>query len=436
MAPLILSPTIESSLRLMSAESEVRRRIQERGKITFAEFIEIALYWPQGGYYSGREPVGAQGDYYTSPAVHPAFGALLAVQLFQMWREMGSPAVFTVLELGAGNGLLCRDITSYAKEMPRGFAVALRYLCLDRRSPETLEAGNTGTGRILSDGLPFKGLEGCILSNEYLDAFPVHQVNMTSNGLKEVYVGLEGDDLVEITGELSDPALARRFTDLGAVLVEGQTAEVNLSLDEWAQDVSAALEHGFVLTIDYGRTGLDLYDSDARAKGTLVTYHQHIQTDAPLTMIGNQDITAQVDFTSVIKAGEKVGLNALGLVTQSEFLSNLNLDMLQQRLASQTFSPRQMQANRAGILDLVRPGGLGDFKILAQGKKAGSSKLWGMERSEAATSLLENLPVPLLTGLHLPLADGRSGGSVTESGVFWTFPEFDPLNEGESPITE
>ena len=97
MAPLILSPTIESSLRLMSAESEVRRRIQERGKITFAEFIEIALYWPQGGYYSGREPVGAQGDYYTSPAVHPAFGALLAVQLFQMWREMGSPAVFTAV---------------------------------------------------------------------------------------------------------------------------------------------------------------------------------------------------------------------------------------------------------------------------------------------------------------------------------------------------
>ncbi|MEC8910401.1 MAG: SAM-dependent methyltransferase, partial [Chloroflexota bacterium] len=273
-------------------------------------------------------------------------------------------------------------------------------------------------------------------SNEYLDAFAVHQVNMTSNGLKEVYVGLEGDDLVEVTGELSDLALARRFTDLGAVLVEGQTAEVNLSLDEWAQDVSAALEHGFVLTIDYGRTGLDLYDSDARAKGTLVTYHQHIQTDAPLTMIGNQDITAQVDFTSVIKAGEKVGLNALGLVTQSEFLFNLNLDMLQQRLASQTFSPRQMQANRAGILDLVRPGGLGDFKILAQGKKAGSSKLWGMERSEAATSLLENLPVPLLTGQHLPLADGRSGGSVTESGVFWTFPEFEPLNEGESPITE
>ena len=436
MAPLILSPTIESSLRLMSAESEVRRRIQERGKITFAEFIEIALYWPQGGYYSGREPVGAQGDYYTSPAVHPAFGALLAVQLFQMWREMGSPAVFTVLELGAGNGLLCRDITTYVKEMPKRFAAALRYLCLDRRSPETLEAGTTGTSRILSDGLPFKGLKGCMLSNEYLDAFPVQQVNMTSNGLKEVYVGLEADDLVEITDELSDPALARRFMDLGAVLVEGQTAEVNLSLNKWAQDVSAALEQGFVLTIDYGRTGLDLYDSRARTRGTLVTYHQHVQTDAPLTMIGSQDITAQVDFTSVSKAGEKVGLDTLGLVTQSEFLSNLNLGSLQQRLTGQKLSPRQIQTNRARILDLVRPGGLGDFKILAQGKKAGSSKLWGMERSEAATTLLKNLPVPLMTGQHLPLGEGESDGSVTESGVFWTFPEFEPLNEGESPITE
>ena len=95
--------------------------------------MEVALYWPQGGYYTGREPVGAVGDYYTSPAVHPAFGALLAVQLLQMWRHMGRPHPFTVLELGAGNGLLCRDINAYATDLPEEFAAALRYICLDRR---------------------------------------------------------------------------------------------------------------------------------------------------------------------------------------------------------------------------------------------------------------------------------------------------------------
>ena len=80
----------------MSPEFEIKRRIRERGKITYAEFIEISLYWPHGGYYSSQEPIGAQGDYYTSPVVHPAFGALITVQLFQMWREMGEPAHFTV----------------------------------------------------------------------------------------------------------------------------------------------------------------------------------------------------------------------------------------------------------------------------------------------------------------------------------------------------
>ena len=83
----------------MSADSEVRRRIQERGKITFAEFMEVALYWPDGGYYTSQEPIGAHGDYYTSPVVHPVFGALLSVQLFQMWQELGAPSPFTVLEL-------------------------------------------------------------------------------------------------------------------------------------------------------------------------------------------------------------------------------------------------------------------------------------------------------------------------------------------------
>ena len=425
MAPLILSPTIESSLRLMSAESEVRRRIQERGKITFAEFIEIALYWPQGGYYSGREPVGAQGDYYTSPAVHPAFGALLAVQLFQMWREMGSPAVFTVLELGAGNGLLCRDITSYAKEMPRGFAAALRYLCLDRRSPETLEAGTTGTGRILSDGLPFKGLEGCILSNEYLDAFAVHQVNMTSNGLKEVYVGLESGDLVEVTGELSDPALARRFTDLGAVLVEGQTAEVNLSLDEWAQDVSAALEHGFVLTIDYGRLASELYSMELRPRGTLTTFHRHTQTDAPLQRIGRQDMTAQVDFTTVMQAGRRAGLETLGFSTQGRFLSNLGLPHLRRHLTGLDMPRSQIAANNTGMLDLARPGGLGDFKVLAQGKNAGTPALWGLQDTQSEDAVVLETNVPLLDVSHIDLMEGRYPNTALEF-------DWDPMSSGDT----
>ena len=193
--------------------------------------MEVALYWPQGGYYIERDAVGAGGDYYTSPAVHPVFGALLAVQLYQMWQFMGHPAPFTVLELGAGNGLLCRDIITCATGLPEAFAQSLHYICLDRRPAKSVENGLAGTGRVLADGVPLRGLQGCVLSNEYLDAFPVHQVVMGADGLEEVYVGLEDGKLVEMTGELSEPGLDARLNCLGITLAEGQTAEINLALD-------------------------------------------------------------------------------------------------------------------------------------------------------------------------------------------------------------
>ena len=406
----------------MSAESEVRRRIQERGergKITFAEFMEIALYWPQGGYYTGPERVGAVGDYYTSPAVHPAFGALLAAQLYQMWRLLDSPALFTVLEPGAGNGLLCRDINTYATELPKRFGQSLQYICLDRRPAASVQHGSDRASRVLADGVPFRRLEGCVLSNEYLDAFSVHRVVMADGGLKEIYVGMDGGELIEQTGELSDPGLDGRLNRLKITLAEGQTAEINLTLDRRFQDISAALERGFVLTIDYGRTAHDLYDPERRFRGTLVTYQQHVQTDSPLTRIGSQDITAQVDFTSAVRAGEKAGLDTLGLVTQRNFLSNLNLDHFQRQLIDRNLTPRQMQANRAGMLDLVRPGGLGDFKVLTQGKNVGNPALWGLEPSRETQVLIGSLPVPVLTDRHLSLPDGRDLGGAAEFRALW-----------------
>ena len=116
----------------MSAEAEIRRRIVEKGPVTFAEFMKVALYWPDGGYYSQRDPVGGSGDYYTSPLAHPAFGALIAVQLFQMWRLLERPSRFHVIEPGAGTGRLCLDVLSYAAQLPDGFGDSLLYVCVDR----------------------------------------------------------------------------------------------------------------------------------------------------------------------------------------------------------------------------------------------------------------------------------------------------------------
>ena len=215
-----------------------------------------------------------------------------------------------------------------------------------------------------------------------MDAFPVHQVRVERGELKEVYITLddsppspwgrgaggEGLSLVEALDDPSTPALAGRLRELGIELAEGQTAEISLALDGWAGAVAQALEAGFVLTIDYGRTAEELYSAELRPRGSLTTYHRHTQTDAPLSDIGQQDITAQVDFTSLMNAGRQAGLEPLGYTTQAQFLRNLGLDWLRRRVTSTPLPVARGVANRAGILALTRPGGLGDFKVLVQGK--------------------------------------------------------------------
>ena len=173
-----------------------------------------------------------------------------------------------------------------------------------------------------------------MLSNELLDAFPVHQVTVQGGVLKEVYVTVDGDDLVVVAGEPSTIRLADRLDSLGIQLQEGQTAEVNLGLDRWVEEASQTLSRGFVLTVDYGRTAADLYSAEQRFRGTLTTYYRHTQTDAPLQRIGLQDMTAQVDFSSLIELGRRQGLEPLGYTTQREFLSNLGLARFRRRLSS------------------------------------------------------------------------------------------------------
>ena len=183
-----------------SAEAEIRRRIIERGPIPFAEFMDVALYWPQGGYYSAarspdESPFGPGGDYYTSPMTHPAFGALLSVQLYQFWLLLDRPDPFWVVEPGSGNGQLCRDILQAAQSLPNGFPDSLRYLCLDR-SHQGVALFHSQAIPIATDGVPLRNLRGCVISNELLDSFPVHQVRVEQGTLYEVYVALESDRFV------------------------------------------------------------------------------------------------------------------------------------------------------------------------------------------------------------------------------------------------
>ena len=412
----------------MSPEAEIRRRIAKRGPITFAEFMEVALYHPLYGYYTSGERIGAAGDYYTSPSVHPAFGALLSIQLFQMWNLLGRPVPFTVVEAGAGNGLLCRDIVAGASGLAGEFCRSLRYVCVDRRALPGLERDVPGVSRVASDRLPLRGTVGCILSNELLDAMSVHQVTVEGGELREIYVALNGHTLTTKAGEPSTPLLKRRLESLGVKLAEGQVAEINLAVDGWIDDAASTLERGFVLTIDYGRLAKDLYSPSERFQGTLTTFHNHLQTDRPLDRIGQQDMTSQVDFTALARAGERAELDLLGYTTQSNFLQNLGLNHLLQ--SSSSGAERRGRSSTMGMRELAKPNGLGNFKVMALAKNMQVRELWGVKQSEAAATLAESLNLAALTPEHIDLAAGRYPSAGAEFEMTWDalWPDDDPAH--------
>ena len=336
-----------------------------------------------------------------------------------MWRIMGSPSNFYLVEMGAGSGLLCHDLLSYSAHFPDGFWDSLQYLCLDRSPSQGAEAllpvGAKGmVDRLATRNIPLRGIKGCFLSNELVDSMPVHRIVARDGALKEVYLALEDGHLAEVLDSPSTPALEERLDALDLSLPEGFSAEINLSLRPWLEEVSSALEQGFLLTIDYGHPASELYSS-SRSRGTLTCFYRHTQTDSPYVRIGRQDITAQVDFTSLIDAGRSLGLGPQGFATQREFLQNLGIGRFIGRLPSAGLSQRQVMANRMGMLDIIRPGGIGDFKVLVQGKGVGSPPLWGLGAStgedgkptEELDALLKELPIPLLTPHHMPLLEGR-----------------------------
>ena len=383
-------------------EAEIRRGIESNGPITFAEFMEMALYHSHGGYYTRDRQYEAHRDYYTSPSAHPAFSALIAVQLEAMWKALGEPRPFHVVEMGAGGGLMARDITDYARQYLAAFAGAMRYFTVDKASDE----------------VP-RGAVGCVLSNELIDAFPVHRFAIKDGGLVELFVDVDADGRFHsVSGEPSTSALAQRLDKLGLELPNGTRGEINLRIGEWARRVSEIIERGFVVTIDYGHESKELY-SPERSRGTLQTYYKHTSGSSPYQWIGRQDITAHVDFTTVIEEGRSVGLKPLSLMTQAEYLSRLGLNSWLSRLPERDLSPRDVRANAMALRDLVDPDGLGGFKVLIQEIGLHLQDMDGLFPSQEH---VEQLPMPLLRSDHVPLYEGRYSSDM------WNF-EASPKDE-------
>ncbi len=398
----------------------IRQRILDSGPITFAEFMEAALYSPEGGYYTrlAASPAsthsGGPPDYFTSPMAHPAFGALISVQLRDMWQRMAMPANFTVVELGAGDGLLARDVTAYAEGLDPAFAGALEYLAVDRVPRRDAYYPVNGLNSVPS------AITGCILSNELLDAMPVHRFVIEKGELRELYVGLEGDRFCEVVGPLSTPAIADRLGESARGLPDGYRGEVNLGIDAWWADlVSDTLESGYLLTIDYGHDRANLY-APARWRGTLRCYYRHSHVDDPLARVGRQDMTAHVDFTAVDEALSYRGFNVTGQTSQGEFLTRLGAGHFVETLRCYGMSHFDQAANRAGILELLNPQGMGRFRVAIHARNAPAECLVALTESDVPGAG-RPLPLPLLDTRagHASLLASRYPDAARMSGISW-----------------
>lgn len=395
------------------AEQEIRARISQRGRITFAEFMGIALYHPTGGYYSRGGAVGPSGDFYTSPSAHPAFGALLAVQLRCMWDALGRPSRFDAVELGAGSGRLAADITAHAGRLEPGFAAAVSYVAVDRAVQPSGAGEPKSYESVRAARVPMKGIEGCLISNELVDAFPVHRY-LVDDEILELYVTERDGALMEIPGEPSTPELARRLSHLPHELPPGHCGEVNLAAGLWMAEVGEALKRGFVVTIDYGDTDVDLY-SARRVSGTLQTYRGHSPGAGPLAQIGLQDITSHVDFSALAREGRRGGLEPIGLVTQSDYLRRLGLGSWVSAARALPLAQHEIQANTMAMRSLVDPAGLGSFKVLVQEKGTGIDDVEALMPGPDDGDLGDP---PLLSREHMPLMEGRYAHATWQPG--WT----------------
>lgn len=400
-----------------AAEQAIRDRIRRQGSITFAEFMRLALYHPKGGYYTSAAPFGAAGDYYTSPAAHPAFGALLCVQLRRMWQIIGKPPQFTVAEIGAGNGILAHDIAAYAPRLSPEFARCLRYICIDRYPPASA-AAHQSIDRLRAHGIPLKGIIGCLLSNELVDAFPVHRFRIVNGAHLEIYVTLDSNGaFAETLAAPSTPRLTERISALGFPLPDGFSGEVRLNTRRWIGEAAQALDKGFVITIDYGYEAAALY-SPRRRFGTLQTYYRHTEGGSPYQRIGRQDISAHVDFSQLQSDGRAAGLTTIAYTTQAALLQALGIDAMLRQARAMPLSPRDRSANVMAMRQLINPSGLGGFKALIQAK--------GVEVTAADIAPPQaqrgDLQAPLLSDRHMPLLEGRyphAARQVWETTELW-----------------
>jgi SAM-dependent MidA family methyltransferase len=313
--------------------SDIREEIARGGAVTFARFMDLALYAPGCGYYERPRELGRRGDFFTSVSVGPVFGQLLAFQFAQWLEEIAPPpARWQLVEAGAHDGQLALDVLRWLREHRPDIFARLEYRLIEpspvRRAWQEEKLGREFANVKWADSLGESGrVRGVIFSNELLDAMPVHRLCRDAAGKKwlEWRVNWRQNGFVWEKGPLS-PEAAACLPDIPAeveaVLPGGFVIELSPAAIQWWRRAAASLDCGKLLTLDYGLDGAEWLRPE-RAGGTLRACTGHQISGDVLANPGGQDLTAHVNFSMLRQAGEEAGLRTEGVVRQSKLLTDI-----------------------------------------------------------------------------------------------------------------
>lgn len=371
---------IETLSNTSSLAARLKERIKRDGPITFYDWMKVALYDPVDGYYcrADRKRWGREGDYRTSPERTSLFAATFARYFAGLYEELGQPAAWTILEVGAGEGYFALGLLRALQQFSASAFAATTYV-IDEISPASIADARERL-QLFQDRVQFKSLDevdlnpGIIFSNELFDAFPVHRITLDNDVCKEYYVNLGQSGDFEWLFKSTNPAFSERlheyFAEVGCRPVAGQAVEMNLEIEDWLRKAAGKLRAGYVVTVDYGALAEDLYSPSAEREGTLRGFARHQFVENLLARPGEHDLTATVNWSFVKSVGARLGLEFVGLSRQDRFLlANGLLEQLELESANAKDDAARVQLSTAAR-EMILPSGMAaSFQVLVQRKK-------------------------------------------------------------------
>jgi SAM-dependent MidA family methyltransferase len=356
---------------------KIDEEVRKRGPIPFSRYMELCLYDPKHGYYSrNAKQFGKAGDFYTSSDVHAVFGRLLARQFDEMWRTLGSPASIELVEYGPGRGLFAQDVLDWSEKKFPDFFHALRYVLIESSPALRIRINEilahrleSGKAALAADSLHIGVTSAIVFANEFFDALPVEILSAKGS----LRIDARGDHLIETWAQPSPEEL--EFLDRYSVHPEpDERIEAPLAAQQFMERIADSLHRGFVVAIDYGYTREE--QLAGRHRGTVKALRQHSVSANPYEAPGEQDITADVNFTGLAAAAERHGMQTHKLVTQSQFLMGIG----EATQFADAFEDCRLPQERAKVAlqlkHLVTPAGMGEsFHVLIAGKGVEQGKI-------------------------------------------------------------